>query len=519
MIVRSQRMEQAARWVLLGSLAAVLHGCAGGGGGGDLSTAWRRVEAGAGTDSARLTAAEELWSAGLEGRESLDRVRVPLREIVWDRELSDGGRDRALALLLSDTRPEADASNQSLVRLMLPTEPSRTLVARMATTAGERGWVGVTDALVRRLSEDDAALPDRERAEAVALRALHGGAALEDVVFAAFLRPDAPEGMDSSLDWRSRVRAAAWEVLFRLDSSGALQRRLLASVPPAGVPDDSLALVAALRAAGEELGVNARTAMEFDWLRWLRDGSPRHVAWWDEARAALARVPEASRRGLTLRHAEPVRWAAANRPAWLTTDRAGLLAALEERLRGRERYSRSAELDVNRTRSKERLEDWQDRLSWGDLLAVLVVDEAVRLPALRASFAAYAVADRQDKKTEYGGLIEEGAARDGYRAVLYPPRTRDRLGDDTFVASDDMLRNGGTSLAQFHFHAASTRGSTFAGPSPGDMLYAKRSGRTGVVLTSLDGDSMNVDVYQPDGAIIDLGVIDVGPDPAAGDAS
>jgi hypothetical protein len=46
-----------------------------------------------------------------------------------------------------------------------------------------------------------------------------------------------------------------------------------------------------------------------------------------------------------------------------------------------------------------------------------------------------------------------------------------------------------------------------AGPSDGDILYAADSGRTCLVFTSVASDTLNVDLYTPNGAVIDLGMI------------
>ncbi|MCA9300490.1 MAG: hypothetical protein KDA28_15575, partial [Phycisphaerales bacterium] len=106
--------------------------------------------------------------------------------------------------------------------------------------------------------------------------------------------------------------------------------------------------------------------------------------------------------------------------------------------------------------------------------------------------------------TEYGGVLEmesEGTAR----AVVFPPRPRDRTADDRFVASQDMIDYGSTGLALYHFHVQKEVNSQFAGPSLADLETAARLGQTSLVVTSIGRDRLNVDLYQPDGAIIDLG--------------
>jgi hypothetical protein len=70
-----------------------------------------------------------------------------------------------------------------------------------------------------------------------------------------------------------------------------------------------------------------------------------------------------------------------------------------------------------------------------------------------------------------------------------------------------MIEQGDRSLAHYHFHAQQPRNAKFAGPSPGDLAYASRYGRTCLVFTSIREDRLGVDLYQPDGTIIDLGEI------------
>jgi hypothetical protein len=69
-----------------------------------------------------------------------------------------------------------------------------------------------------------------------------------------------------------------------------------------------------------------------------------------------------------------------------------------------------------------------------------------------------------------------------------------------------MVNASDLALIHYHLHAQKDRNDEFAGPSPGDLLYSSRSGRTCVVFTTIGkGGRMNADCYQPDGAVIDLG--------------
>src|SRR5690606_32750633 len=88
---------------------------------------------------------------------------------------------------------------------------------------------------------------------------------------------------------------------------------------------------------------------------------------------------------------------------------------------------------------KERLGDWVDVLSWADLLTIMVVDDALANPVIVKQVFDQRELDKKDTSTEYGGILEEDSDT-GFRAVLFRPRSRDRLSDQMFVASDDMFR-------------------------------------------------------------------------------
>lgn len=188
-----------------------------------------------------------------------------------------------------------------------------------------------------------------------------------------------------------------------------------------------------------------------------------------------------------------------------------LFAELESRLETRPRNRRTAELDGYKGRSPERPADWADELVWADLLTILVIDDAVVTPEFARVMLQQAELDRDDKETEYGGVVEAVNNTDGSvvstRAVLFPPRPRDRVGDGQFIASRDMIEYSDRALAHYHLQVQREKNYKFAGPSSGDLRYAALSGRSCVVFTSLSRDTLGVDYYQPDGATIDLGEI------------
>lgn len=268
-----------------------------------------------------------------------------------------------------------------------------------------------------------------------------------------------------------------------------------------------------------ELGCVPQTSMELQWLRaLLHEGSAderqRNDTWWVAAAEAVARLDGEQRNGLELRHAEAIRWAAANRSEWLEASRARLLAELDARLDGRTVHRRTKELRENRTGRAYRLRDWADRLDWADLLVLLVVDEAAHDPAVIERVFLYAEADRDDDKTAYGGTLQAGDAGAessvgdaAWRLILFRPRARDRVRDEVHVVGEDLIRYSDRALAHFRLNAWSRKLIDVAGPDDDDLAQAARSGRTSLVFTRLSDDRVNVDCYAPDGSSVDLGEI------------
>ena len=115
------------------------------------------------------------------------------------------------------------------------------------------------------------------------------------------------------------------------------------------------------------------------WLASLLDPrDPRNAEWWTSARDAIAQIDRERAPNLRLRHAEPIRWASANRPAWVRASRDELLATLRERLSGRETRQRTSREQGQAGRLPETVEEWAPALVWADVLTILVVDEALR---------------------------------------------------------------------------------------------------------------------------------------------
>ncbi len=462
----------------------------------------------------RSDAARVAWSEVRAGVRDRERTRGAFKDLAWSQQTPDELRLTVLELLVRDDDPAGAADSKRLVGLMLPAEPALAVQALLASAAAEQGWVELTPAIVRSWGREIEHIDDDGRVERAALAQLHPGRDIERIVFDVFVDP-AGVGVgtsdSASLRLDDRTRADAWALLSRLDPEGVRRLDLLRGASPRD--PDSARVVGDLLTGWRDLSVLPESAMELEWLARLRgrtteSAGERNAAWWEQTRSAVQRLGQAQRRGLELRHLEPVRWASVHRPGWLVASRSELLSELDSMLAGRERFARTADMNPQRPASKERLRDWDDRLSWGDALAVLVIDHAVRAPGVAPTLFGHVKADRSDNSTEYGGVLEFIDDGGDARLVLFPPRARDRKDDNRFVASADMVRYSDRTLAHYHMHVQGVRYSKFAGPSDGDLLYARLSGRSSLVFTSIGSDRVNVDYYQGTGAVLDLGVIE-----------
>lgn len=493
---------------------------------------------GEGGANKRIQAVDRLWQAVETGEVTRAAARDTLKQVLWKGGAPSSLRLHALGKLLSDHTPEGQSDNRKFLRLRLPTEsqwPVIDEVCKQVAAAGaeDPSWRELDGALVRSYARRVPTPTDAERPERGALLALHPGQTIEQVVFDVYVTPDGGRPLPGqSSELIEKQRQAAWELLGRLDPTGSTRRQLLATVP-----SDDPAVKPIARAAAE-LRIVPVTGSELAWLNDLIDTKdPGAAGWWSSAQAAVGQLSSAQTEGLQLRHIEPVRWAAKNHAAWLAADRAALLDELSKRLEPRRKWRKSEGLGVGAIMSRELLSDWQDQLAWGDVLAILVIDESIKDPRVVDSLFVQAEADRNDSSAEYGGAIfatdavpmqlvggtlkpkwDVDPARPGFVVHGYAPRPAQRVNDRTFVASNDMFAAegaGGRALAHYHFHAQTVNNADYAGPGRGDFDYAATHGRSCVVFTSVRPGVLNADYYQRstgtggggEGVQIDLGEV------------
>lgn len=408
---------------------------------------------------------------------------LAMERIAWDPAEHPTLRAATIRTLL-ESEGETSVRAKEAARVRLPRERSREVVLTVCEAAAAGGWHDFEGPILRSYVKFVKGVEDKERAERAALVRLRPGVDIARIAFDVFVSSTSED-----------ERWDAWDVADRLDTDGTKRRAWLHEV--AGSNDE---VVAAMAVAGRDLRAVPRSSKEVQWLMTIRRDA-KSGAWWSAVTAAVAKVPAGTT--LELRHAEAVRWAGVNKAEWLGRTRSELLEELRGRVRGREHFGRSVESQDRRPR--ERLDQVEERLGWGDVLQVLVLDTVVRGEGVAAALLRQAELDRKDTTTEYGGVLESPEA--GAKVVLHMPRGSERGGDSTFVASPEMIGASTYGLAHYHFHAQNWRQQEYAGPSPQDLEYAKRYGRACLVFTAVREGQLAVDYYQPDGVVVDLGVI------------
>jgi hypothetical protein len=459
----------------------------------------------------RLQAAKIALDRAKGDELALNATQDALDEVLWALGEAPALRAKLIRELATNPDERVVARTRRTLADLLPREPSAQVIAAVCELSAGQRWEEMTAPIVRSYSRTGIVGlgTDALRPERAALAALHPKTPIERVVYQQFLNP--PASATGKLgDWQERVQRDAWGLLARLDATGGVRTELLGEDLPADVPPIGKGAVEALRTAKSQLRVLPESAGEFAWLlRLFGDQTPAGRTWWTATARAVRQVP--SDTAIRLRHLEAVRWASEHRPAWLASDRASLVTSLALRTDGREVRLRK---NTEGAKYAQSLKEQARELTWADALCALILDESLRQPGVLERLLEQAAMDRANTTTEYGGAWERtGADPLWYVPVLYPPRPGQRPGDMVFVAPEDMAERTDTALAHYHFHAQAERNDDYAGPSPGDLNYARETGRTCLVLTSVGAGKLNADVYgETNGrpVVLDLGVLQIG---------
>ncbi len=395
-------------------------------------------------------------------------------------------REAALDRLAERDLPRTlEAINLNLAKL--PAGPWR---ERLCAIIGERGWKACTPALVRAWATyAPGVIDETERHERRALVRLYGEEQVVDEVFAILA-----EG-DSLTQQTLRIRA--WELLQRLGYRERLAA-LVADTTPR--PDD--ALMIDLHAAARDLGVLPWNKQEILWLRWLRQ--PAYADFWREATTACQALTGAPRLSLEMRHVPICVAAYRHDRDLLSASREALYERARAEVRTANRRLQSRSYDGLGGDWSQRIVDWKEKLSWGDLAAILLARRAMTVTPLAEHLFDYADRDRKDRTTETGGII---ALDDQGRFELIEFYPRQRQSDVKFIAPFAMIERGYTGLFHMHYHAQEHQNAEYAGPGFGDAQYAELQRANCLVFTFIDRDTMNVDYYRHGNVIVDLGEI------------
>jgi hypothetical protein len=481
---------------------------------------------------------DRLWQA--QASSPPDQRRESLKQIAWQASTGATARIRAIELLTGDLTDAQNADTRAMLALLVAVEPDTRVVQHVSQLAAQRGWTELVPALMRSLARRQPVTEGDQRPEAIAITALTRKP-LAEAAFELFAAE--PKGRGRELDRAVRARQAAWDVLARIDPDGSQRARLAqeAAQGQSGAAAQGTEGSSALQRSFAQLGAIPLTGEQLTWVQRMREQGPAtrvggpNETWWDQALAAVAARGEALRPRWALHHIEPARAAQTTNPALLSSTRAQLVALVTQRLAKRERFERAPEGSAEFGTTSERFSDNQDKLATADLLAIIVVDDALATLGLATELWNQAQRDMDDRSTEHGGLIiadwsapqspsfqspsfqspsfQSPSAESPIPWLTKPfrPAAAQRASDNTFAASQQMIDASTLALAHYHFHAQRTRNARYAGPSPGDAQYAARHGCLCLIFTPVAQGRLNADLLFPSGVAIDLGVLTAAP--------
>jgi hypothetical protein len=394
-------------------------------------------------------------------------------------------REQALDVLASRNLDQA----QRALRLTLPNSKAWAWVERACQIIAERDWKVLTPALVSSwgrvvIFESD----EYKRPEYIALAQMYGEDKVIDEVFDLFVK--------SRSVGDQGLRTRCWDLLYRLGQ----RDRLLALLNSADVPADDVMLLD-LQAASRDLGLLPHNREEILWLRKLRQ--PEHAEFWVRASDVCKTLPADRQAELEIRDLPIIVSASLHDPDLLAQSPEQLYERVEVFVMKQKHHTQDSNYE-GIAGSGERLNAHRQKLTWGDLAAMLIAIRAMQVPEVVAHLFDYAARDRADTTTEYGGVISLDS-KNRFEILEFPPVIREN--DKKFISSQDMLDAAYVGIFHFHLHVQKVRNAQFAGPGFGDTNYADSTRANCLVFTSINENTLNVDYYRYDRVVVDLGEI------------
>jgi hypothetical protein len=416
-----------------------------------------------------------------------EETKAALRRMIAADGFAIDARERAFDLLY-ETDPKAVVA---ALENSLPRMGDVSWRRRVSELVGERKMQELVPTLIRAWANPVPGLAgDEVRPERAALGMIVG----EDQVSATLLRTM----KDASPTTQANLRARCWELLMKSGDEARL-RALLAD--PGSTQGD--AMLTDLARVANELGVLPTTREEILWARKLCE--PSRAAFFADAKAALAQMPAARREQLELR-AIPVAVACMKRrPSLLATTEPDLFAEIDARTKGRKKAS--PDFTGYGDGFTETLYQVRDRLVWSDLAAMALALDVLSEQALRAHLFEVADRDREDRTTEYGGVVAL-AAGSGSTAEFLEFEPRAKASDIRYESPQALFDALYTGLYHVHFHAQNYENEKYAGPHMGDFAFGDSARCNGLVFTFLSADLLGVDFYRHGRVVVDLGAIE-----------
>ncbi len=411
-----------------------------------------------------------------------DATKSALRRMIAADGYPIDARERAFDLLFETDRAAVVAALEN----SLPRMGDVTWRRRVCELVGARGMTELVPTLIRAWANPVPGLAgDEVRPERAALGVLVG----EQQVGPTLLRTM----REANPMTQANLRARCWELLMKSGDAATL-RALLAD--PDSIRDD--AMLVDLSRVAVSLGVLPTTREEILWARALCE--PSRDAAFAEAAAALAALPAARREALELRAVPVVVAAARRRPSLLEASESDLFTEVEARTKGRKKVA--PDFTGYGDGFSETLHQVRGKLVWSDLLAMCLALDLLDEPALLLHLFEVADRDREDRSTEYGGVVALGAGSSG-EFLEFAPRAK--TGDLRYESPQALFDALYTGLFHVHFHAQNYENTRYAGPHLGDFAFADSSRANGLVFTFLSADILGVDYYRHGRLVVDLG--------------